>query len=127
MEELSDDEVIAAATTGDAFRKPLLIDELARRALADPALLGQAVEAISAERALLSRQGYAPGWMAAGRILDSGDAGAIAVLLRAMDAWSARDQADLVALWSGPAGLAEGTRALLERHGWAPKYDPERR
>jgi hypothetical protein len=90
------------------------IDELARRALENPELLDLACDAITRWRAWLPRH-PPPGWLAAARILDSGDRAAIDRLVRAMNAWSPLERSDLLRWWGRSSAAAAAD--LCARYG----------
>jgi hypothetical protein len=120
----SDEELTKLALSqSKVIAKAHAIDELARRAIANPELLKKAVQAIGRERTLAPRLGPPLGWLRACRILESGNDEAISALLQEMNGWSTTDQRDLVRLWSGRDRFHERTSYLKSKYQWGPKFD----
>ena len=123
VQALSDEKVIKHAFGPQGWQASwIAIDELARRALANEQLLDTACAAIGRDRAIGVH--YVPygSYAAVGRILESGNDRAIRHLLREMDGWTAHEQEDAISPWAGHKRLKEGTRELMVRYGWSPKY-----
>lgn len=119
----SDQEVIERASgRAGVHARWMATDELARRALEQGDLLDALCAAMRQDRAVASR--YVPygTFMAVARILDSGNERAIRRLFHEMDDWTAVEQRDAIGPWAGYRRVAEATRELVARYGWAPKY-----
>jgi hypothetical protein len=94
------------------------MEELASRALIEPALLPDVVALISSERRMGIKTGPPLGWLAADRLYLSGQERAIAALLRAMQGWSREEQEDLLRHWAGRRGLPALLAELGPRYGY---------
>lgn len=120
---IDDEGLVEMAVDGQPSpRKALLIEELAKRALSDPQLSDAACRAISSERAMRPRLGLPLGTLGGAAILDSGDETLIAILLTAMDAWSADEQRDLIRQVAGREAFETYTRDLQNKYNWTPQY-----
>ena len=120
----SDREVIECASgRAGVHARWMATDELARRALEQEDVLDALCAAIRQDRAIAVRY-YIPygTFMAVARILASGNERAIRRLFHKMDDWTAVEQQDAIGPWAGYRRVAEATRQLVARHGWAPKY-----
>jgi hypothetical protein len=118
----TDGALIAAAhETRLGLARASAIDELARRALADEALLPAVCAAITTDHALGFH--HLPiGWLAADTLFLSGHRPALAALLAEMLGWSATEQADLVRHWARGVGIKALTARLQADYSWTPAY-----
>jgi len=123
VNDLHDDDLIAFTQKDNTgLIRGLAIAELARRAVANHALLEAAYAAIRSEKRIGFHAGFPAGWLGADEIYLSQDAAAIRGLLHEMDSWEDTEQEDLVRHWAGKDGLAALTSKLRTVYGWEPRY-----
>ena len=98
------------------------IEELARRAVQDQALLPVAVAAVSGGRGWDRVQGGVPvGYMGALALLDAGQAAVTGAIVEAMRSWSTQDQEDLLRWWDGPSRAEIHERLRRQQGTVAPE------
>jgi len=123
FERLLDEELkLAVADERLGMRRAGAIEELAKRALANPTLLGDVYAVIRSERTIGMHTLAPLGWLAADVLFLSGQEGAIRGLLQDMSGWTAPEQEDLVRHWAGKGRLSELTEELMRRYGWMAAY-----